>query len=200
MLKQVNQSPMSTRETILAAAHRCFIQNGFHGTSMRQIARESGVALGGIYNHFSSKEAIFEQVFFEYHPSREVLPLILKSTTLDAESFVREAATAMLQALQNRPDFLKLMFIEIVELNGTHNFIYLRQILPDLQAIIQRFNQHSTALRDIPIPVILRSFIGLFFSYYLTGLFLANDPNAQAFNQNAIEHFIEIYLHGILAD
>lgn len=191
---------MSTRQTILAAAHRCFIQNGFHGTSMRQIAREAGVALGGIYNHFSSKEFIFEQVFFEYHPSREVLPLILQSTAPNAETFVREAATAMLKALQNRPDFLKLMFIEIVELNGAHNVAYWHQVLPDLQNIVQRFNQHSAALRNIPTPVILRSFIGLFFSYYLTGLFIASDANAQAFNQNAIEHFIEIYLHGILAD
>ncbi|GAB4496035.1 MAG: hypothetical protein OHK0052_05140 [Anaerolineales bacterium] len=167
---------------------------------MRQIAREAGVALGGIYNHFASKEAIFEQVFFEYHPSREVLPLILQSTAPNAETFVREAATAMLKALQNRPDFLKLLFIEIVELNSAHNVAYWHQVLPDLQNIVQRFNQHSAALRNIPIPVILRSFIGLFFSYYLTGLFIAGDANAQAFNQNAVEHFIEIYLHGILAD
>lgn len=167
---------------------------------MRQIAREAGVSVGSIYNHFSSKESIFEQVFYEYHPSREVLPLILQSTAPNAETFVREAAITMLETLRNRPDFLKLVFIEIVELNGAHNVAYWHKILPDLQQLVQRFNHHSTTLRNIPIPVIVRSFIGLFFSYYLTELFIANDVNVKALNQNAVEHFIEIYLHGILAD
>ena len=48
-----------TRAVLLDAAKRLFVSNGYHGTSMRQIADEAGLALGGIYNHFGNKEDIF---------------------------------------------------------------------------------------------------------------------------------------------
>jgi AcrR family transcriptional regulator len=44
-----------TRETILDAARQLFIQQGYHGTSMRQIASQAGIALGSLYNHFPNK-------------------------------------------------------------------------------------------------------------------------------------------------
>ena len=49
-----------TRAEIIQAAHDLFIQQGYHGTSMRQIAGQAGIALGGLYNHFESKEACIQ--------------------------------------------------------------------------------------------------------------------------------------------
>ncbi len=37
-----------TRASILEGAYQLFLQQGYHGTSMRQIAEEAGIALGGI--------------------------------------------------------------------------------------------------------------------------------------------------------
>jgi AcrR family transcriptional regulator len=48
-----------TRHSILSAAYSLIIRQGYAATSMRQIAEKSGLALGGIYNHFSSKEEVF---------------------------------------------------------------------------------------------------------------------------------------------
>jgi len=47
-----------TRTRILDAALDLFRERGFDATTMRDIARESGVALGATYYHFESKEAI----------------------------------------------------------------------------------------------------------------------------------------------
>lgn len=46
------------QQQILDAARTCFIANGFHQTSMRQILDEAGISSGGAYNYFSSKEDI----------------------------------------------------------------------------------------------------------------------------------------------
>ena len=43
---------------ILCAAKKCFVANGFHGTSMRQILAAAGISSGGAYNYFSSKDDI----------------------------------------------------------------------------------------------------------------------------------------------
>ena len=63
-----------TRTTILQSAHDLFIKQGYHGTSMRQIAQGAHIALGGLYNHFSSKEQVFEAVFFSLPPLSRSLP------------------------------------------------------------------------------------------------------------------------------
>lgn len=47
-----------TRDKLLASAIRCFADQGFHATSVGQIARSAGVSQGAMYNHFPSKDAL----------------------------------------------------------------------------------------------------------------------------------------------
>src|SRR4051812_422557 len=47
-----------TKRRIYEAALQLFRDKGFESTTMRDIAREAGVALGGAYYYFASKEAI----------------------------------------------------------------------------------------------------------------------------------------------
>lgn len=47
-----------TRRRILAAALRLFSRDGFHGTSVRGLARSVGLTEAAIYYHFPSKRAI----------------------------------------------------------------------------------------------------------------------------------------------
>lgn len=45
----------SRRNQILDAAQRCFKKQGFHKTTLRDIAQEFGMSAGHIYNYFSNK-------------------------------------------------------------------------------------------------------------------------------------------------
>ncbi len=45
-------------DPICAAALRCFVVSGFHGTTIRQIAAEAGLSVPGIDHHYESKSAI----------------------------------------------------------------------------------------------------------------------------------------------
>ena len=58
MPKVSEQYRIDRRETITAAASRCFVRKGVHQTSMADIIAESGLSAGAIYNHFRSKEEI----------------------------------------------------------------------------------------------------------------------------------------------
>ena len=46
------------QQQILDAAKSCFVQHGFHATSMRQILEAAGISSGGAYNYFASKDDI----------------------------------------------------------------------------------------------------------------------------------------------
>ena len=50
------------RIAILAAARRCFSRDGFHQTSMPDIAREAGLSAGAFYRYFPSKEDVILEI------------------------------------------------------------------------------------------------------------------------------------------
>ena len=59
----VNPAKQPTkRELILGSASDLFLDNGFEGTSMDQIALSAGVSKQTVYSHFGNKEALFTAV------------------------------------------------------------------------------------------------------------------------------------------
>lgn len=50
------------RAGIVAAARRCFARDGFHQTTMPDIAREAGLSAGAFYRYFPSKEDVILEI------------------------------------------------------------------------------------------------------------------------------------------
>jgi len=50
------------RQLILQAAVQCFIDQGYHQTGIRDIARQAGVSLGNLYNHFPGKHDVLVEI------------------------------------------------------------------------------------------------------------------------------------------
>src|SRR5215510_13871781 len=51
------------REAILAAALELFVERGFFGTAVPEIADRAGVGAGTIYRYFESKEALVNAIY-----------------------------------------------------------------------------------------------------------------------------------------
>ena len=186
-----------TREEILSAALQLFIDRGYHGTSMRQIARQAGIALGGIYNHFSSKEEIFFEVLMAYHPMFDVLPALKDAQGETVEEIIHHAANLMVSKYEERLDFINLMFIEMVEFKGQHIPQLFDIAFPQVMAFAERALGDRPELRSIPMPILMRAFIGLFFSYMITEILIGRQlpPESQ---ENSLNYLVDIYLHGVM--
>jgi AcrR family transcriptional regulator len=187
-----------TRSQIIESAYILFLEQGYHGTSMRDIAQSAGIALSGTYNYFKSKDDIFYGVLMSHHPYLSIVPAMSSAQGKSIAEFVGDAAHRMVAAMNNRPEFLKLMFIELVEFNGKHLTTIFDEVYPQVAGFAQGLNQLDGRLRDIPYPIIIRAFIGLFFSYVLTELLIAEKLPPEM-RIDSLDHFIDIYLHGILA-
>jgi len=188
-----------TRQVIVDTAHRLFVEQGYAATSMRQIAEQSGLALGGIYNHFPNKEAIFEEVILGRHPFHQVFPLLKAAPGDTVEEFVRNAAKSMVAELGRRPDFVKLLFVELVEFEGRNIPKMFNVVYPEILPLVKRFMNRKGELRNISPLILFRAFLGLFFSYYMTEFMLANTPMIVG-QKNSLDTFVDIFLHGVLAD
>ena len=74
------QRVAQTREMILRSALATFLERGFEGTRMVDVATRAGLAKGTLYLHFADKEALFEFVLQEMMS----LPLARLRTELPA--------------------------------------------------------------------------------------------------------------------
>ena len=45
---------------------KIFTKQGYHGTSMREIAEASSFSIGNLYNHYATKEILFETLVKKY--------------------------------------------------------------------------------------------------------------------------------------
>jgi AcrR family transcriptional regulator len=191
-----------TRQTILSAAYDLIIRQGYAATSMRQIAQKAGLALGGIYNHFSSKEEVFRAIVEERHPFFQMIPLLNTVQGDTVEEYIHNAARTLVAELGRHPEFLNLMLVEIVEFKAKHIPHVFDKFLPLLMPIAQHIGSLQGETRPIPPFVLVRAFMGMFFSYYITEILIARSlpPDLRKHNANAIDHFADIFLHGILVE
>src|SRR5262245_16074178 len=104
------------------AARELFIKQGFHATSMRDIAKTAEVSLGNLYNYFETKESIFESIINRY---LKVIDQKLKSIfdeidePLEPES-LRKLSELLGGLVNNHQDFWLLMYIDVLEFQNRH--------------------------------------------------------------------------------
>jgi AcrR family transcriptional regulator len=187
-----------TRQAIEEAAYELFLEYGFSATSMRQIAERAGIALGGIYNHFTGKDEIFQTLIISRHPYLKILPILIDAPGDTAEAFVRNSACAVQEELGSHPEFIKLMYIEVVEFNGKHFPKLYDTLYPQVLPLLQRFTVPGSGVRDIQLPHLLRAFIGSIMTYYLTESLMSSDKLPPALREMSLEEFMDVFLHGIL--
>ena len=72
-----------TASRVMDIAENLFAAQGYDGTSLRQIADRANIKQPGLYNHFSSKEALYEAVLFR----------ALNPMTLALSSYINDTST-----------------------------------------------------------------------------------------------------------
>jgi AcrR family transcriptional regulator len=121
---------------LLEAAERVFSEKGYHVTSIRDIAREAGFSVGGVYQFFPSKDALYLRVVesqWEYF-------FALIDRARQAEGFrgrIEALTAAMFQAFQERRGFFRLFLSERGRLSATFS-----------GEIAERIGQHTRRLRE----------------------------------------------------
>ncbi len=198
MAEETQTKGETTRLAIEDAAVNLFMEHGYHATSMRQIAERAGLALGGIYNHFSSKEEIFEGIIVDKHPYKKILPLILEAQGETAEDFLKNAMHIVLTELGREPYYIKLMMIEFVEFNGGHGAAMLKEVAPKVLPVFEQIIKVRKNLRVTNPAMLMRAFFGMVVSYFITEMVVSKSVIGNLLPKNSMDVYVDIFLHGIL--
>jgi AcrR family transcriptional regulator len=182
----------STPELLLDVALYLFTTKGYHGTSMRDIAKEAELAVSGIYNHYGNKETIFEAVMRRYHPFVRIQDLLPKVEGNTIRERLADTVRRLIASFDSKPESYRLVFIEIVEFDGQHLPIMVNELQPKIMAWIQRLQAAEGQLR-VSEPSLL-------FHWLMTVLF-AYSTSLQIMRFSIdIEQFIALYVDGIIAN
>jgi len=187
-----------TRQAIEDAAIELFVEQGYHATSMRQIAKRANLALGGIYNHFKSKDDLYEAIIVDKHPYKKALPLILAAEGETIDEFLGNAARVIINELTSQQYYVKLMMIEIAEFNGAHGAALIKELAPKVLPVFEKLVKSRKGLRVTHPVVLMRSFIGMVLSYLLTDILLSQSILKSLMPKNTLDAFVDIYMYGIL--
>ncbi len=96
------------RRSIVDAAIRAFQEEGYDNTSMDRIAEVAGASKRTVYNHFSSKEVLFEAVVEEFMNEASALKAIPYDPEAGLEAQLTEFATTKVTLLED-PAWVGLM-------------------------------------------------------------------------------------------
>lgn len=89
---------LDTRQQILGVAAKLFAEQGYAGTSVRDIAKELGIANPSIYYHFKSKADVLVELLTE--PLRSVEVAVSEAKELVGEARARRIIGGLLDSLE----------------------------------------------------------------------------------------------------
>ena len=164
-MKHSGKPGRDTRKRILDAAEYLFSHNGFHRTSIKQLASEAKVNLAAINYHFGSKMALIEKVI-----ERQLRPInqqrverlaAIRQTAARKgcrplaedllHAFIEPAFTINTQ-MQERRYLLALAGRAFSETDTAIRTIFINQFKPPFMLLFQAMRE---ALPDLPEDVLL---------------------------------------------
>ncbi len=107
--EQVEEIRTKSRAAILQAGLELFAHQGFHHTTISQIASKAGISKGLIYNYFESKEDLLKGILEEaVHTGDEILETI-SDPDMDPEKALHQAIDQIFQLLEANPAYWRLI-------------------------------------------------------------------------------------------
>lgn len=198
MPKLKDHAVEENQKKIEQAALRVFTRQGYHGTSVREIADQAKVSLGNIYNYYPTKEELFVSLVRRYDrrmmalQRRKLTPLI---GSLDPQNLVRLAA-AVRDIIYNEPDYWRLMYIDVVEFGNVHFAHIFRDLARNIRVLGgKKFEKRvgDSADQSLAFTAIYLQF----FTYYLVEKLFGGKQHLGFPDEEAIPQLIQIFTTGI---
>lgn len=145
-----------TRQRILKAARRLFVDRGFNGVSLREIAQQAKVPQSLLHHHFGTKDSLWQKVkgelLDEYYDLIETQAD--KNKQLNTQKSIAEIITNRFHFMKNHPD---LMRISLWQQLDHHKFKFSGRGAELLKRLINFFEekQDQNDLRNDIDPALL---------------------------------------------
>jgi AcrR family transcriptional regulator len=116
------EQPSERREQLLQIAARLIAHRGYSATTVRDIADEAGILSGSLYHHFSSKEAILEEILRSFLDTLLERFEQLEATGGAPKEILDQLIDHAFSTIERYPDAVQLYQNESAFLSGQPGF------------------------------------------------------------------------------
>lgn len=206
-MPKLSQDTIEGKKTVIEeAAKELLIKQGFHATSMRDIAKTADVSLGNLYNYYKTKEDIFESIINRYliiidQKLREIFESI--DEPLEPES-LRDFGGQVGELVNQHHDFWLLMYIDVLEFQNRH----FRKMFDGLAERFRRTfsEKFDEAEKRGDLRAGIDPAIGFtaaymqFFNYFLVEKLFGGNAHLGLTDEQALNYLTKIFSYGVLSE
>jgi AcrR family transcriptional regulator len=193
------------RHQILHVAVSLFSNQGFRGTTTKEIAQAAGVSEAMVFRHFATKEELYAAILDHKacSGSGSFEPEVMAAEAIkrkDDRGVFESLALGALNHHEADPEFQRLLLHSALEKHKLAQMFFdgfVRKVYDFLGGYI-RERQSEGALMEIDPAIVVRCFIGMVMHHSLNNNLW--DPKHRLLNisnEAAAKHFTDILLNGI---
>ncbi len=191
-----------SRAQILKAALQLFSSVGYHGASMRDIAKGAKLSTGNVYHQFPDKETIFRTLLEQYWEalSRPELPFNKALAEGAFPDDLEKLARGARDSVDQHRKYVALIYVDVVEFDGSH----IRRFYADMASRFQAFLEANRdqlplgKLRDgVPPLTAIMMATRFFFQHYAVELLFGVPNHFGVDDETALKQTVDILKHGM---
>jgi AcrR family transcriptional regulator len=194
--REAAQPRRDRREDILQASLHLFAERGFHGTSMRDIARAADITEGLIYHYFASKRDLFRAIIEE----RSFLPLLRTlpelADQLDLRALLIVLARGFFDVLRQNTKLIRLLLQEVQVFPEEKEAFFadaVGQSIAELANILgARMSKRASA--QVDPQVASRLFFNALLAFFVEQEILGGKHMLPASEHDYIEHLVDMFV------
>jgi AcrR family transcriptional regulator len=198
MLKQARSE--RSRRQILDAALHLFSTQGFRATSTREIAQAAHISTGALYHQFPDKENIFNELLEEYWSAIGSRDFPFNKALINGAfpDDLMSLAHAARESVKIYRRYVALIYVDVVEFEGSHIRRFYEQIASRFQAFLDEFPEVQKKLRPDVSPLTAAILVSRLFLYFYSVEYVFGVPNHFGKDEDTVmREIVEILEHGI---
>jgi len=190
------------RERIERAAIRVFTRLGFHGTSVRDLAKAAGVSMGNLYNYYPTKDDLFRRVIerFESKIEGQRQKALGPLDDLFNPIELRRLARGVREIVYENPDYWRLMYIDVIEFGNRHFAHTFRSLAKNMQQRLGPQLERSTKKGKWTGVDPALAFTAIYlqlFTYFLVEKLFGGDQHLGMSDDLAVDQMIKMITEGL---
>lgn len=196
MKEQAGIPRRDRREEILESSLHLFAEKGFHGTSMRDIARTAGITEGLIYHYFSSKRDLFRAIIDEHSflPLLRTLPELAKQ--LDLRALLTVLARGFFDVLRQNIELTRLLLQEVQVFPEEKEAFFADAVGQSISELAQVLDARMSvrARGQVDPQVAARIFFNSLLAFFVEQEILGGKHLLPADEGAYVEHLVDMYV------